>query len=81
MAYAPVPGTDGWSIAVNAPKIDFMNATYTGIFIIAMLVVVALIAAFFLALFLANGIGRPIRICAACPGGFGVRGRGNPCKG
>lgn len=64
MAYAPVPGTDGWSIAVNAPKIDFMNATYTGIFIIAVLVVVALIAAFFLALFLANGIGRPIRICA-----------------
>lgn len=63
MAFAPVEGTNGWSIAVNAPKSDFMSSTYQGILWTAVITAAALLAAAFFALRLANGIGKPIRIC------------------
>ena len=30
MAYAPVNGTDGWSIAVTAPQLNYLSTTYKG---------------------------------------------------
>ena len=32
-AYAPVENTDGWSVAVTAPKTDYLADTYFGIFL------------------------------------------------
>ena len=29
LAYAPVPQTDGWTVAVTAPVKDFLGTTYT----------------------------------------------------
>lgn len=63
LAYAPVSGTDGWSLGVNTYTSDFMSVTYRNIIIIAVLVVVVVIAALVGALWIANGIGRPIHAC------------------
>lgn len=63
-AYAPIEGTDGWSIGVTAPQSDFMDATYTSIMITVVLLLAALLAAAFIAYRLANGIGKPIEVYA-----------------
>ena len=34
LAFAPIEGTDGWSIAINAPLSDFMGMTYIAILIV-----------------------------------------------
>ena len=30
LAYAPVNGTDSWSIAVAAPQLNYLSSTYQG---------------------------------------------------
>lgn len=64
LAYAPVDGTNGWSIAVTAPAGDFLGTTYQSTAVIAVLLVVILAAAVFLSIRLAKRIGDPIRLCA-----------------
>ncbi|MBM6723105.1 methyl-accepting chemotaxis protein [Pseudoflavonifractor phocaeensis] len=63
LAYSPVPGTDGWSLAVNAYVSDFMGTTYRNIVIIAILVAAVVVAAVVLSIRVANGLGKPIRLC------------------
>ena len=63
LAYAPVDGTNGWSLAVNARTSDFMSVTYRNIALIAVLVVVVLVAAVFISLRMANSLGQPIHAC------------------
>lgn len=63
-AYAPVGGTDGWSIAVTAPQSDYLSTTYTGIAINVAVIVVSIIASIVVALQLANHIGGPMKACA-----------------
>lgn len=63
-AYAPISGTDGWSIGVTAPKSDFLGATYVGLVITIILLLASCIVSFFIAMFLANVIGRPIHQCS-----------------
>lgn len=64
VAYAPVEGTDGWSIAITAPGSDFMGTTYLCVGIIVVLVVVIIIISVFFAIKIARGIGIPIQACA-----------------
>lgn len=64
-AYAPIPNTNGWSIAINAPTADFMGATYQGIVVTIVTTVAAAVVAATLALRLALGIGKPIQACSA----------------
>lgn len=64
IAYAPVSGTDGWSVAVTAPTSDFLGATYQSILFIAVLVVAVLVVAVLISLKLSHGIGHPIKVCA-----------------
>lgn len=64
MAYAPIENTDGWSIAVNAPVMDFMKGTVIGIVIVAAVLAVSIISAFFIILRIAGSIGGPVRQCA-----------------
>lgn len=63
-AYAPIPNTNGWSIAINAPTSDFTGAATLAISITIALLILSAFAASFIALRLALGIGRPIKACA-----------------
>ncbi len=63
LAYAPVSGTDGWSLGVNAYTSDFMASTYRNIVIIAVLVVAVIVLAILISIRIANGLGKPIRVC------------------
>lgn len=46
MGFAPIGGTAGWSLAINAPKADFMGATYLGLLITVVLLIAACLVAF-----------------------------------
>lgn len=63
LAYAPIPGTDGWSIGINAPISDFMGSTIQSIIITAVFLIAAILIAIILAINLSNRIGRPIKAC------------------
>ena len=63
-AYAPVPETNGWSIAINAPTSDFTGTAILGIIITLVLLIAAVIVASLVALRLAVGIGGPIKACS-----------------
>lgn len=63
MAYAPVEGTDGWSIGVTAPQSDFMDSTYRSIIVIIIIVVVSLIVTVLFVRWIAGRIVNPIISC------------------
>lgn len=63
-AYAPVPETNGWSIAISAPVSDFTGAATFGMIITIVLLAAAVVIASLVALRLALGIGTPIKACA-----------------
>ncbi|MEG0962991.1 MAG: methyl-accepting chemotaxis protein [Lachnospiraceae bacterium] len=64
MAYAPVAGSNHWSIAIVAPTSDFMMATVTGIIICIIIILLSIIIAVFIVRKLAESIGKPITLCA-----------------
>lgn len=64
LAYAPINGTDGWSLGVNVPQADIMGSTIAGIKITIILLVVSYIVAGLIAVLLAHGIANPIKACA-----------------
>lgn len=64
LAFAPIEGTDGWSIGINAPISDFMKSTLVSIFITVAFLILSLIASVIIAIRLAGQIGNPIRICS-----------------
>jgi len=63
-AYAPVNGTDGWSVAVTSPKSDYLSTTYFDIVINLVMMVLAILLSIIVALKLANSISRPMKACA-----------------
>ncbi|MEY8282941.1 methyl-accepting chemotaxis protein [Lachnospiraceae bacterium 50-23] len=63
-AYAPVNGTDGWSVAVVAPQSDYLSGTYFDIAINLVMMALAILFSIIVALKLANSIGRPMKACA-----------------
>lgn len=63
-AYAPVNGTDGWSLAVVAPKSDYLSTTYFDIVINLVIMMLAILLSIIVALKLANRISRPMKACA-----------------
>ena len=65
LAYAPVDGTDGWSLAINAQTTDFMATTYRNIVIIVILVILVLVAAVVISARIAGGLSKPIRMCVS----------------
>ena len=64
VGYAPVPGTDGWSIAVNAYTSDFMGSTYRSIFLIFGILVAVLIIGSLITIRISRSISQPIQVCA-----------------
>lgn len=63
-AYAAVPDTNGWSIAITAPISDFNQSAVAGVGVTLVLLLVTVIIASLISLRLAAGIGTPIRSCA-----------------
>ncbi len=64
MAYAPVEGTDGWSVAVTAPGMDYLADTYFGIFLNIAVIIISILASIVVALKLSSNISIPMRACA-----------------
>lgn len=63
-AYAPVDDTDGWSIAVTAPQLNYLGATYNDIVINVLVIVIFTLISIVIALVLANSISKPMKACA-----------------
>ena len=63
LAYAPVSGTDGWSVAVSSNTSDYMGTTIRNIVVIAILVVLVIVAAVVISVWIANSLSNPIRMC------------------
>ncbi len=62
-AYAPVGGTDGWSVAVTAMKKDYLADTYAGMLINVLAIVASVLASVVVALKLSSSISDPMRAC------------------
>lgn len=63
-AYAPVGGTDGWSVAATAMKKDYLAETYFGMFVNIAVMIVSVLASVIVALKLSNNISVPMQACA-----------------
>ena len=63
-AYAPVGGTDGWSVAVTSLQIDYLSNTYFGMLLNVAVIVASILASIVVALKLSTNISVPMRACA-----------------
>lgn len=64
LAYAPIQGTNNWSIGINAPINDFIGTTILSIVITIIIIVVTLIISGKITRNLAMSIGEPLVLCA-----------------
>ena len=64
IAYAPVDGTDGWSIAVTAPQMNYLASTYNGMVINILVMAGSVLISIVVALLLAGSISKPMKACA-----------------
>ena len=64
LAFSPIEGTEGWSLAINAPTKDFTQSTVNGIIITIILMVVFLAISSYMPYRLARQIGEPVKDCA-----------------
>lgn len=64
MAYAPIPGSNGWSIDIAIVQSEFMGGTYQSLFITVIIMMAALGAAVCLAVWLSKSIANPIKATA-----------------
>ncbi len=62
-AYAPVLDTDGWSIAVTAPQINYLASTRDAMVINIAVIVVSILISIIVALALALNISKPMKAC------------------
>lgn len=63
ISYAPIEGTDGWSLAVCAPASDFLRTTYICFGIAISLTVIAIVISAINSTRMGNNIGNPIKLC------------------
>ena len=64
MAYAPIPNTDGWSVAVTAPYTDFIAATLISIAVALIIAFGAVAIGGSTARKIGKVVGTPIKLCA-----------------
>ncbi len=62
-AYAPVQNTDGWSIAVTAPQINYLASTRDAMIINITVIAISILLSVIVALTLAVNIGKPMKAC------------------
>ncbi len=63
IAYAPVPGTPGWSIGINIVRDEFMSGVYLGLVVSIVLIVAASLAIIVVSTLFARRITKPIVSC------------------
>ncbi len=63
ISYAPIEGTDGWSLAIYAPKSDYLSGTYVAIILTIVMLVVACFIGTGISIGLGTKIGKSIRMC------------------
>lgn len=63
-AYAPVEDTDGWSIAVTAPQINYLASTRDAMSINIGVIIISMVISIIIALVLAIRISKPMKVCA-----------------
>ena len=62
-AYAPVNDTDGWSIAVTAPQINYLGAMRDAMVVNIAVIVISILVSIVIALVPADNIGSPMKAC------------------
>ena len=63
LAYAPIEETDGWSLGIGVPKSDLMGPIYTGAFVTAVIIVIAILVGLYISVRLSHAIGKPVEDC------------------
>lgn len=63
LAYTPITGSNGWSLAVYAPKSDFIASTERAIVMTAVLLIVACAVSVVISIRLGKKIGSSVRVC------------------
>ena len=63
IAYAPIAGTDGWSLAVHCPASDFLGNTYSAFGISMIVLVFAILITAVFSWNLGGRVGTPVRLC------------------
>lgn len=64
VGYAPIPNTNGWSIAVTAHSDDYMVHCFKGFIILAIICAASAVVGGIIAGAISRKIGKPIRLCA-----------------
>ena len=64
IAYTPIEGTNGWSLAVYSPKDDYMSGTYTSILVTIIVLVVGCAAGAAISLTMGKKIGSSVKVCS-----------------
>lgn len=64
IGYAPIPNTNGWSIAVTAHSDDYMVHCFKGFIILAIICAASAVVGGIIAGAISRKIGKPIRLCA-----------------
>jgi methyl-accepting chemotaxis protein len=71
-AYAPIAGTNGWSIALTSPYADFLSSVAT----VSLIIFACIIAIGLFALYIANRLGKkigaPMSLCTEIINGIGI---------
>lgn len=62
--YAPIEGTDGWSVAVFAPESDFLSSASNAIVITIFILIITAVVSVIVSVILGKKIGTPIKKCA-----------------
>ena len=63
-AYAPIADTDGWSIAVTAPQLNYLASTRNAMTINIIVIIIAILLSVIIALILAFRISKPMKACS-----------------
>ncbi|MEF9942360.1 MAG: methyl-accepting chemotaxis protein [Lachnospiraceae bacterium] len=64
ISYAPVSNSEGWSIAISAPVMDFMSSMRNAIVITMFLLLITIIVSVVVATVIGGKIANPIKLCA-----------------
>lgn len=64
MSYSPIKNSDGWSVAVNAPIMDFFGKLLFSIALTIVMVIITVLVSSSIAIRTGKKIGEPIRLCA-----------------
>lgn len=63
IAYTPIKGTNGWSLAVYAPEGDFMSSTNRALILTIALIIVGCVVGTVLSIRLGKNIGNSVKVC------------------